>query len=97
MAGVGPIPRFQQHRVKHSDLNDFAGDTVNLHPITKPDSVLAHQHEPSQEPDDEVLQRNRKSRSRKTDKSSELRRRTKNHKEDEEERQNLKSHARNGL
>src|SRR5437016_4666890 len=34
MAGVGPITGFQQYRMKHSELDDFPGDSVNLHPIT---------------------------------------------------------------
>src|ERR1700751_3600600 len=34
MARISPVTGFQQYRMKYSELNDFPGHSVNLHPIT---------------------------------------------------------------
>src|SRR6266511_5377249 len=39
------------------DLGHLAAHTLDLHPVTDADAVLAHQHEPAEEGDDEVLHR----------------------------------------
>ena len=78
MAGLGPVPRFQQDRVEHSGLHYFAGHSVDLHPIAQSNPVSPHQHEPSDKPNDEILQRDGESRAGKPKESSQLIRRTKN-------------------
>ncbi len=62
MAGIGPVARFQQNRVEHSQLDHFAGHAVDLHPIAKAHAVFSHQHKPAQEPHDEILQRHSQAR-----------------------------------
>src|SRR5215471_8939045 len=34
MARVSPVTCFKQDRMKHSELSDFSGYSVNFHPIT---------------------------------------------------------------
>src|SRR6201999_1093036 len=59
MAGVAPIAGLEQHRVEHAEFGDFAADAVDFDPVAKPDSVAAHEHEPAEESDDEILEGNR--------------------------------------
>src|SRR5215475_3333391 len=54
--GSAPFPRLEQHRVEQAELHDLAGHAVDLHEIADADAVLAHQHEPAEERDDEILQ-----------------------------------------
>src|SRR5580704_13758121 len=42
MTRVGPVASFQQHRVKHSEFDYFAGYSVNLHPVTQADPISSH-------------------------------------------------------
>src|SRR6266481_2371622 len=42
MTRVGPVASFQQHRVKHSELDYFPGYSVNLHPVPQADPISSH-------------------------------------------------------
>src|SRR5215472_9590206 len=79
MAGIGPIAGLEQNRVERPDLNDFPGHAVDFHPIAQANPVPAHEHEPADESDDEVLQRNGQTRSRQSKERSELARRPEDH------------------
>src|SRR5215469_1085324 len=80
MSRIGPVACFQQNRVKQTQLHDFAGDAVDLHPVAESNSVFAHQHEPAQEADDEVLERDGKAGAGESQKGTELARRPEDYK-----------------
>ena len=94
MAGVGPVPCFQQHRVKHSSLHYFTGDSVDLHPIAESDSVLAHQDKPSDKSNDEILQRNREAGRCKPEISRQLSRRSEYHQQRKQNGEHLQRNPR---
>jgi len=75
MPRIGPVAGFEQHGVEHPKLHYFAGHAVDFDPVAEADAVLAHQHEPAEEAQDEVLERNGEARARKAEKSPELARR----------------------
>src|SRR5580658_8795135 len=62
MAGVGPAPGLKQHRVKQPDLQHFSPDAVDLDPVAGANAILAHQHEPAKEPNDEIFHGHRQAR-----------------------------------
>src|SRR5206468_10576194 len=59
MPGIVPIPGFEQHGTEQADFDHFAAHAIDLDPIALPNSVFSHEHEPAEEADDEILQRNR--------------------------------------
>src|ERR1700676_3783546 len=79
MAGFVPVASFEQHRLKQSNLNDFAAHSVNLNPVTKTNPVLPHQRKPAEKADDEILECDRETGSNQTHKSCYLSRQPKNH------------------
>src|SRR5215475_11132046 len=83
VARVGPVSGFEQHGVEHAEFDYFAGDAIDFDPVSEADSVLAHQHEPADEPDDEILERDGEARTGKTKESSEIRRRAKDNEQDQ--------------
>src|SRR6202451_888186 len=93
MPRVRPVSRLEQHRMKHSQLDDFAGHAVDLNPITQSDSIPAHQHKPAKESDDEILQRDGQARARESKKSCEIWWWPKNHEQNENQADSLKHHA----
>src|ERR1700733_9258034 len=64
---VSPGTIFKDRRSKKIDLNHFAGDTVDLHPVPHPDSVFTHENEPAKKRHDKTLQCDGKARSRQTE------------------------------
>src|SRR5215469_7576999 len=96
MAGIGPIAGLEQNRVERPDLNDFPGHAVDFHPIAQANSVPAHEHEPTDESDDQALQRNGQARSRQSEERSELARRPEDHEQNQKERAYLRSHPNDG-
>src|SRR5260370_4541634 len=77
MAGIGPVPRFEQYSVEHPELDYFAGHAVDFHPIAEANAIFPHQHEPPQETHDEVFQRDGKASPSQAPKCSNLSRRAK--------------------
>src|SRR6516165_12219145 len=60
MTRSGPVAGLQQHGAKNAEFDHFTSHTVNLHPIAEADAVLPHEREPSEEADDEILERHGK-------------------------------------
>src|ERR1700722_18841794 len=56
MAFVSPGTVFEDRGAEESDLNDLAGDTINLHPVTHTDSTLPHENEPAEKRNNKALQ-----------------------------------------
>src|SRR5260370_13807135 len=56
MASVGPIAGFQQDGVKHSQLDNFAADAVDFHPVAEANAIFPHEHQPANEGYDEILE-----------------------------------------
>ena len=48
--------------MEHPQLDHFAGHAVDLHPIAEADAVFPHEHEPTEETHDEILQGYRQAR-----------------------------------
>src|ERR1700722_10385269 len=71
---VAPIARLQQYGMEHAELGHFTADAVDFHPVAETNAVAAHQHQPTEERDDEILQRDRKARAHDADHGAELRR-----------------------
>src|SRR5437762_10253129 len=71
-AGVGPVTGFQQYGAKHTELDHLAAHTVDLDPVADPHAVPAHQHEPADEGDDEVLERHCEARAGETEHGAQL-------------------------
>ena len=92
-SGVGPVSGFQQHRMNHTELDDFPGDSVNLYPITQPDPISSHQNEPAKKANDEIFQRHRKTGAGESQDSPQLARRTKNHQQDQSQENDLQTGA----
>ncbi len=76
VAGVGPVAGFEQDGVEHAELYDFAGDAVDFDPVAKANSIFAHQHEPTDEADDEIFQRNGEAGAGEAEERAEVGRRT---------------------
>src|ERR1700685_738377 len=55
MAGVCQVAGFEDHSFQQYDLDYSAAHAIDLPPITDADSVFSHEHEPTEEGDDEVL------------------------------------------
>ena len=55
MALVGPVAGFEQGGAEEADLDDLAADAVDLDPVADADAVFAHEDEPAEEGEDEVL------------------------------------------
>ena len=62
MALVGPVAGFEQRGAEEADLDDLAADAVDLNPVADADAVLAHEDEPAEEGEDEVLEDDRETR-----------------------------------
>src|ERR1700761_1451789 len=60
MSLVRPGTIFQDRSAEEIDLNDFAGYTIDLHPVTHTDSTLAHENEPAKKGQNKALQSNGK-------------------------------------
>ena len=56
MALVGPVAGFEQRGAEEADLDDLAADAVDLDPVADADAVFAHEDEPAEEGEDEVLE-----------------------------------------
>ncbi len=80
--------------MKHSEFNNFAGHSIDFHPIAKADTVFSHEHEPTQETDDEILQRHGQARAGEPQNRSKLAWRPENHQQDEQHRADLHYHPR---
>ncbi len=50
-----PVAGFKERGAEEADLEDFAAYAVDLHPIADADAVFAHEDEPAEEGEDEVL------------------------------------------
>ena len=72
MAGLGPVAGFEKNSAQQTDLHDFAGYAVNFHPVADAHSVAAHQYEPAEERNDEILQGDRQSGAGQTENGGEL-------------------------
>jgi len=53
---IRPVAGFEEGGAEESHFYDFASNAVDLYPVADPDAILTHQHEPAEEPQDEVLQ-----------------------------------------
>ncbi len=42
--------------MEHAEFGDLAADPVDFHPVSQPNAVAAHEHEPAEEGDDEILE-----------------------------------------
>ena len=93
VSGVGPVAGFEQYGMKHSQLDDFSGHAVDLHPVTKPDSVFPHQHKPPDEAHDEIFQGNRQARAGEPEKRADLSRKPNDHQQNKENRGHLNGDA----
>ncbi len=56
MALVGPVAGLEQRGAEEADLDDLAADAIDLDPVADADAVLAHEDEPAEEGEDEVLE-----------------------------------------
>src|SRR6202051_1389991 len=72
VSGIAPIAGFHQHGMEHAEFRDFAADTVDFHPVAETNAVAAHQHQPTEERYDEVLQRDGEARAHNADHGAEL-------------------------
>jgi hypothetical protein len=80
--------------VEHAELDDLPRDAVDLHQIADADAVASHQHEPSDEPDDEILERDRESRAGESQEGADIIGRPEDHEQDEQDPQHLERDAR---
>src|SRR5208337_5552281 len=64
MACVIPVSRLQHDGAQKSNFHHFATNSVDLNPVTRTDTVAAHQDKPAEEGHDEIFERDRKSSSR---------------------------------
>ncbi len=67
VAGGSPVAHLEQHRPQHPDLDHFAANAVDFHPISNPKPVAAHQREPAEERHDEVFERHGEAGGRESD------------------------------
>src|ERR1700690_2067517 len=72
MPGVAPVAGLQKHRVEHAEFSDFTADAVDFHPVAQTDAVAAHQDQPAEKRDDEVLESHRQARADDADRGREL-------------------------
>ena len=79
MARSAPVTGLEQHRLEDSDLGHLAGHAVDLDEIAGPNAVWSEKPEPSEEPDDEILERDRESRAGEAEKRAEIARWSKDH------------------
>src|SRR5271165_1211029 len=86
---VRPVAGFEHRRAEETDLDHFASNAVDLHPVADANAVLAHQNEPSKESQDESLQCNRESGSRQAQDCGHLRWHAKDDEQDEQKAQEL--------
>ena len=93
MTGVGPVARFEQHRVERADLYHLSGNSVDLYPVSQTNAVFAHQHKPADETDDEVFQCHGKAGAGKSEKCAELTWQAKHHESDQAQPYNLGRNA----
>ena len=94
MSGLVPAARLEQHRIEHSELDDFAGHAVDLDEIADANAVLAHQHEPADEADDEVLERHGEAGAGESEEGAEVVGRAEDDEQDEQHGDDLQRHAR---
>src|ERR1700719_2257979 len=57
---IGPVPCFQQHGMEQTHFKHFSANSVDFHSVSRANAVLAHQHKPSKETDNEILKSDRK-------------------------------------
>src|SRR5260370_31135467 len=74
VSGIAPVAGLQQHGMEHAELHDLAADAVDFHPVAEANAVAAHQDQPAEERDAEVLERDREARAHDADHGAELRR-----------------------
>src|SRR5580692_11025998 len=89
VAGIAPIAGLQQHGMEHAEFGHFTADTVDFDPIAETNAVAAHQHQPTEERDDEVLQRDREACPHNSDHGAELSR----YADDDEQNDNHGDHS----
>ena len=69
--------------VEHPELDDLAGHAVDFDEVADADAVLSHQHEPAEEADDEVLERDGQSGAGQPEERAEVVRWTEDDEQDE--------------
>ena len=89
VTGIRPVTGLEQHRAQHPELHHLAAHAVDLDPVAEADAVLAHQHEPADEGDDEILERDREAGAREPHHGAELPRHPDDDQHDEHHAENL--------
>ena len=56
VAFVSPVAGFEERGAEEADLEDFAADAVDLYGVSDADPVAAHEDEPADEGEDELLE-----------------------------------------
>src|SRR5579864_5022048 len=56
MGCVSPVSCFQEHGVEQAHLEHFSSHSIDFHPVSRANAVLAHQYEPSKETHNEIFQ-----------------------------------------
>src|ERR1700748_1751093 len=53
---VSPVPRLQKHGVEQTHLKHFSSHSIDFHPVSGANAILAHQHKPPKETHNEIFQ-----------------------------------------
>src|SRR5262249_10919062 len=93
VSGIRPVAGLTQYRVEHAELDHFAADAVDLHPVADAHAVRSHEHEPADEGDDEALQGHREAGGRQPDHGADLSGAADQHEEDDQDAENLQHDA----
>src|ERR1700719_2454442 len=94
MAGVALIGGLQEYNVQHAEFRDLAADSVDFHPVTETNAVAPHQHKPSEESDDEVLESNRQAGADDTARRRKLTRHAHHDQQNDQDGDDAQAHAR---
>src|SRR3984885_4254231 len=93
MALVGPVAGFEQGGAEETDLDDLAADAVDLNPVADANAVFAHEDEPAEEGEDEVLEDDGEARGSEAEDGGDLAGRAEDDKEHQTERNDLESES----
>src|SRR5256884_2908731 len=87
------VAGFEQYGAKHTELDHLTAHAVDLDPVADAHAVPAHQHEPADEGDDEVLERHGETCAGETEHGAQLPRYSDQHQEDDHHADDLQRDA----
>src|SRR5215813_3191904 len=89
MAMRRPVSSLQQPSAKQTELNYFADNTIDLHPVPYANSVWSHQNEPTAKRQNEILKDHREARGYQTYDGWHLSRHSEDYQQDQQEPEDL--------